>query len=51
MLETRFLARVADGSWVGYSYRWNQAQTDATLTPADERIMTALNTGEGFVSN
>jgi hypothetical protein len=49
-LETRFLARVADGSWVGYSYQWNQAQTEATLTPSDERIATTLQTGEGAIS-
>ena len=48
-LETRFLARVADGSWVGYSYQWNQAQKEATLTPANERIATTLQTGEGSV--
>lgn len=29
-IETRFLAR-QQGEWSGYSYRWNNAQTDATL--------------------
>lgn len=28
--ETRLLMRTADG-WTGYSYRWNEAQTDAEL--------------------
>jgi hypothetical protein len=50
-LETRFLVRVADGSWVGYSYQWNQPQNEATLTPPDERIATVLATGEGSVSD
>jgi len=30
-IETRLLARHADGSWGGYSYEWNDAQTDASL--------------------
>ena len=30
MLETR-IELLQDGEWFGYSYRWNQAQTDATL--------------------
>ena len=29
-IETRFLTRV-QGEWVGYSYEWNDEQTDATL--------------------
>ncbi len=29
-IETRFLTR-QDGEWVGYSYRWNDEQTEATL--------------------
>ncbi|MFO0595835.1 MAG: PQQ-dependent sugar dehydrogenase [Myxococcaceae bacterium] len=33
-IETRLLMRHADGSWGGYSYEWNDAQTDATLLPA-----------------
>jgi uncharacterized repeat protein (TIGR03806 family) len=31
IIETRLLARHADGSWGGYSYEWNDAGTDATL--------------------
>lgn len=30
--ETRLLMRTEDG-WTGYSYRWNDAQTDAELLP------------------
>jgi putative heme-binding domain-containing protein len=32
-IETRLLTR-QDGEWVGYSYRWNDNQTDATLVGA-----------------
>jgi uncharacterized repeat protein (TIGR03806 family) len=32
-IETRFLTK-QEGEWVGYSYRWNDAQTDATLVEA-----------------
>ncbi len=30
-IETRLLARHADGTWGGYSYEWNDAETDANL--------------------
>jgi len=33
-IETRFLHRV-NKEWVGYSYRWNREQTDATLVDKD----------------
>ncbi len=33
-VETRLLVRHADGEWAGYSYAWNDAQTDAELLPA-----------------
>jgi glucose/arabinose dehydrogenase len=33
-IETRFLTRQA-GEWVGYSYIWNDEQTDAELVPAE----------------
>jgi uncharacterized repeat protein (TIGR03806 family) len=32
-IETRFLTKQA-GEWVGYSYLWNDEQTDAELVPA-----------------
>lgn len=30
-VETRLFVRYEDGTWAGYSYEWNDAQTDATL--------------------
>jgi uncharacterized repeat protein (TIGR03806 family) len=32
-VETRFLTK-QEGEWVGYSYQWNEAQTEATLVEA-----------------
>jgi uncharacterized repeat protein (TIGR03806 family) len=32
-IETRLFMRHGDGSWGGYSYEWNDAQTDALLLP------------------
>ena len=31
LLETRLLVRHDDGDWAGYTYVWNDAQTEATL--------------------
>lgn len=33
-LETRLLIHHDDGIWAGYSYEWNDAQTDALLLPS-----------------
>jgi uncharacterized repeat protein (TIGR03806 family) len=33
-VETRLFMRHSDGIWSGYTYEWNDAQTDATLLPA-----------------
>jgi uncharacterized repeat protein (TIGR03806 family) len=33
-VETRLFMRHDDGLWAGYTYEWNDAQTDATLLPA-----------------
>ena len=33
-VETRLFMRHDDGEWGGYSYEWNDAETDATLLPA-----------------
>ena len=30
-VETRLLVRHADGEWAGYSYEWNEAESDAAL--------------------
>lgn len=41
-IETRLLTRQT-GQWVGYSYRWNESQTDATLVGArgeDHEVVT-----------
>jgi len=38
LVETRLLARHTDGSWAGYSYEWNTAQTDATLLIASKTV-------------
>lgn len=35
-IETRFLTK-QEGEWVGYSYAWNEAQTDATLVESKGR--------------
>jgi uncharacterized repeat protein (TIGR03806 family) len=32
-IETRLFMRHTDGEWAGYSYEWNDAETDATLVP------------------
>lgn len=53
-IETRLLARYADGSWGGFSYEWNDAQTDATLLsggktkPVGDRTWTFPSRGECF---
>jgi len=31
LIETRLLMRHDDGGWAGYTYEWNEAQTDAVL--------------------
>lgn len=38
-IETRFLTK-QEGEWVGYSYAWNDEQTDATLVDAAGRDQT-----------
>jgi len=48
-VETRFLARADMNSWVGYTYQWDEAQTDATLVP-DERRDIQFNTGTRTVA-
>lgn len=34
LVETRLMMRHPDGTWAGYSYEWDEAETDATLLPA-----------------
>lgn len=35
-IETRLLVRHTDGDWAGYTYAWNDQQTDATLLDGSE---------------
>ncbi|MCZ4313840.1 PQQ-dependent sugar dehydrogenase [Comamonadaceae bacterium G21597-S1] len=39
LVETRLFVRHDDGEWAGYSYEWNDAQTDAFLLPAGKQKM------------
>ncbi len=34
-IETRLFVRHPDGEWAGYTYRWDEAQREATLLQAD----------------
>jgi hypothetical protein len=45
-VETRFIERLADGSWRYAVYVWNEEGTDATLAPADG--IAALPTHDGY---
>ncbi len=36
LIETRLFVRHDDGEWAGYSYEWNDSQTDATLLPGSK---------------
>jgi uncharacterized repeat protein (TIGR03806 family) len=35
-IETRLFVHHADGDWAGYTYEWNDAETDATLLPSSK---------------
>jgi uncharacterized repeat protein (TIGR03806 family) len=37
-IETRFFMRHTNGDWAGYTYRWNEDQTDAELTSTFEDV-------------
>jgi hypothetical protein len=45
-VETRFIERLADGTWQYATYIWNEEGTDATLAPADG--IAALATRDGY---
>ena len=49
LVETRLFVHFDASTWVGYSYRWDEAQTDATIV-ADERVDVSFNTGQRTVS-
>jgi len=40
LFETRFFVRHNDGSYFGYSYEWNAAETDATLVDVNGKDAT-----------
>jgi hypothetical protein len=44
LVETRLLAHPDAYNWYGYSYQWNEAQTEATIVP-DARVEVMFNTG------
>ncbi|HET9953665.1 MAG TPA: hypothetical protein VFQ61_04140 [Polyangiaceae bacterium] len=48
LVETRLFVRFDEKNYVGYSYRWDEAQTDATIVP-DERVTVMFNTGKRTV--
>ncbi|HEY6598767.1 MAG TPA: hypothetical protein VIZ30_05625, partial [Pseudomonadales bacterium] len=45
-LETRVLTREASG-WLGFTYRWNAAETDADLLASRETELLTINTAGG----
>jgi hypothetical protein len=44
LVETRLLVHSDPFNWYGYSYQWNEAQTEATIVP-DARVEVMFNTG------
>ncbi len=49
LVETRLFVRHDAQTWVGYSYQWDEAQTDATIVPDDRRAV-MFNTGTRTVA-
>ena len=49
LVETRLFMHLDADNWVGYSYRWNEAQTDATIV-SSEGDAVSFNTGTRTVS-
>jgi hypothetical protein len=45
LLETRLFVHADASKWVGYSYAWNQAQTEATIVP-DAGVEVTFDTGQ-----
>jgi uncharacterized repeat protein (TIGR03806 family) len=45
LVETRLFTHHDADTWVGYSYAWDSAQTDATLVP-DQRTEVMFDTGQ-----
>ena len=48
LVETRLLVAQTNGTWVGYSYQWNEAQTEATLV-ASQGATVSFDTGSRAV--
>jgi len=48
LVETRLFVALPDGTWVGYSYQWNEGQTGATLV-ATTGASVSFNTGSRTV--
>jgi len=48
IVETRLFVRPDEQTWVGYSYQWDAAQTEATVIP-DERRRVMVDSGSGMV--
>jgi len=48
LVETRLLTHPDANTWAGYSYRWDEAQTEATVLP-DDRLEIMFNTGQRTV--
>lgn len=44
LVETRLLTAQSNGTWTGYSYAWNEAQTEATIVAKDGASV-SFNTG------
>jgi uncharacterized repeat protein (TIGR03806 family) len=44
LVETRLLAHTDPYNWYGYTYQWNEAQTEATIVP-DARAEATFNVG------
>jgi uncharacterized repeat protein (TIGR03806 family) len=49
LVETRLFMRVDASDWVGYSYQWDEAQTEATLVSSDG-AQSMFDTGTRTVS-
>ena len=49
-IETRYIERLADGSWRFASYAWNAEGTDAVLVPEDGAVMAAAGAPGGRYS-
>ncbi len=49
LVETRLFSHLDADNWVGYSYRWDEAQTEATIVGSDGAAV-SFNTGKQTVS-